>query len=125
MKAQHKSRTNRESANVTRSSGNVFEDIGFSKRDAADLKVKADLALQIYGRLKDLGWTQVRAAEKLGISQPDVSKLMNGRYTGYSVERLLLLLNALDVDVDIVVRPRRVRAKTRQGTVRVVEASAA
>jgi hypothetical protein len=50
-------------------------------------------------------------------------KLMGGRHTGYSVERMLTLLNALELDVDIVVRPRTHGRKVRVGTVRVMEAA--
>jgi predicted XRE-type DNA-binding protein len=96
----------------------VFEDLGFPRILAAELKVKADLGLRIHRRIKDMELTQVRAAELLGLSQPDVSKLMNGRFAGYSVDRLLSLLNALDVDIDIVVRPKvrsRPRGREREG----------
>jgi predicted XRE-type DNA-binding protein len=108
-------------ARMTRGSGNVFADLGFSPKQAADLKIKADLTVQIFQRLRNLGLTQVQAAQRLGISQPDVSKLMSGRHTGFSVERLLSLLNALDVDIDIVLRPKRPAPKPRPGTVRVME----
>lgn len=106
-------------------SENVFADLGFPEKEAAELKVKAQLTLQIYHRIKEIGLTQARAAERLGLSQPDVSKLMAGRHTGYSVDRLLSLLNALDVDVDIVIRPRLRRRPTHRGVVRVLEASRA
>ena len=109
---------------ITPGSGNVFADLGFSPARAADLNVKAQLTRQIYNRIKQLGLTQEKAAGRLGISQPDVSKLMNARYTGYSIDRLLMLLSALQVDVDIVVKPLGGR-KTRSGTVRVKEAAAA
>src|SRR6266446_3099128 len=89
---------------VTRGSGNVFADLGFE--DPAELQVKAELTRQIANRIKALGLTQLQAGVRLGIGQPDVSKLMNGRYTGFSADRLMALLNALNVDVDIVVRPR-------------------
>jgi predicted XRE-type DNA-binding protein len=74
---------------VTVGSSNVFEDLGFGPREAAELKVKAQLALRIHDRIKELGLTEVKAAEQLGMSQPDVSKLMNGRHTRFSVERLM------------------------------------
>src|SRR5690242_19683187 len=90
---------------VFRGSGNVFADLAFSQREASELQMKAELTRQIHNRIKSLGLTQVRAAERLSISQPDVSKLMNGRHTGYSIERLISLLNALSMDIDIVVRP--------------------
>jgi predicted XRE-type DNA-binding protein len=102
---------------VTRGSGNVFADLGFE--DAEDLQTKAELTRQIRNRVRSLKLTQVQAGERLGIGQPDVSKLMNGRYTGFSVDRLMNLLNALAVDVDITLRPRRVGRAVR-GVVRVL-----
>jgi predicted XRE-type DNA-binding protein len=106
---------------VTRGSGNVFADLGFSGAEAGELQVKAELTRQIYNRVKELGLTQVQAGERLGISQPDVSKLMRARFTGYSTDRLIALLNALDVDVDIVVRPRQQKLGHGRGVVRVRE----
>jgi predicted XRE-type DNA-binding protein len=94
---------------VTRGSGNVFADLGFE--DAEELQVKAELTRQIANRIKAFGFTQVQAATRLGMSQPDVSKLMNGRYTGYSADRLIAILNALEVDVEIVIRPRSLNGR--------------
>lgn len=112
----------KKSPRVTRGSGNVFADFGFKPEEAAELQIKAELARQIYHRIKALGLTQVEAAGRLGLSQPDVSKLMNARYTGYSTDRLIAVLNALEVDVDIIVRPRK---RHEPGVVRVREVSAA
>ena len=92
---------------VVEGSGNIFADLDLP--GAADLQTKAELTRQLYQRIKALGLSQVKAAKTLGLKQPDVSKLMNGRFTGFSVERLLELLNALAVDVDIVLRPRSTR----------------
>jgi len=106
---------------VTRGNGNIFADLDFAPREAAELKVKAELTLQIYQQIKSLSLTQIRAAQRLGIGQPDVSKLMSGRYTGFSIDRLLSLLSALEVDVDIVVRPKHHGREVRPGIVRVLE----
>jgi len=121
MKTQQKNKAVGKHQSVTRGSDNVFVDLGFSQSEAADLKVKADLTLRIHHRIKELGLTQVKAAEQLGVSQPDVSKLMNGRHVGYSVDRLLALLNALEVDIDIVIRPKLHGRTLRPGVVRVTE----
>jgi predicted XRE-type DNA-binding protein len=107
---------------VMNGSGNVFADLGFAAGEADELRVKAELTRQIYNRIKAMGLTQVRAGEKLGIGQPDVSKLMNARFTGYSTERLIALLNSLEVDVDIVVRPHQENRRHQRGVVRVREA---
>ena len=88
---------------VTESTGNVFADLGLPEA-AAEL-VKAQLTHQLAKHIKGLGLTQTAAAERLGISQPDVSRLMKNRPTGFSTDRLLAMLNALDVDIDIVLRP--------------------
>lgn len=125
MKAQPVTKKANDVEAVIPGSGNVFADLGFPWKEAAELKVKAQLTLQIHQRIKELGLTQTRAAARLGLSQPDVSKLMGGRHTGYSVDRLLHLLNALEVDIDIVVRPKVHRRHAQRGVVRVLDASRA
>jgi predicted XRE-type DNA-binding protein len=106
---------------VVEGSGNVFTDLGLP--DAEDLQMKAELTRQLYHRIRALGLTQTAAGKLLGLKQPDVSKLMQGRYTGFSVDRLLSLLNALEVDIEIVLRPHNSVQKGYRGTVRVVEAT--
>src|ERR1700680_2493115 len=86
------------------SSGNVFEDLGLP--NAGDRLAKAELARVIRGIIKEKNWTQREAADVLGIAAPDVSDLMRGKLARFSQERLERLLNALDMDVDIHVRPR-------------------
>src|SRR5271163_2289676 len=61
---------------VTKSSGNVFADIGLP--NAAEHSIKADLVLRIAARIKSKGLTQAKAASLLGLAQPDVSKLLRG-----------------------------------------------
>jgi predicted XRE-type DNA-binding protein len=109
-----------ESPRVHRGSGNVFADLGFSRNEAAELEVKAELARQIHNRIKLMALTQTKAANRLGLSQPDVSKLMNGRHTGYTVDRLISLLNALEMDVEIIIKPNPPRRDHRSGVVRVM-----
>ena len=102
---------------VKRGSCNVFADLGLP--DAADLQLKAELTRQIHNRIKSFGLTQGEAAKRLGIKQPDVSKLMNGRFTGFSTERLFSILTALEFDIEIILRPHKPPAENR-GTVRVL-----
>ena len=89
---------------VSESSGNVFADLGFPSPDRERLKAK--LMLEIYRAIKDRQLTQVAAGEILGIAQPHVSALMNGRSGNYAVGRLFEFLNALGCDVEIAVRPK-------------------
>ncbi len=78
---------------VTKSSGNVFADIGLP--NAAEHSIKADLVLRIAARIKSKGLTQAKAASSLGLAQPDVSKLLREHFAGYAYERLFGYLNAL------------------------------
>jgi predicted XRE-type DNA-binding protein len=96
--------------------GNVFDDLGMP--DAAAELVKAQLTFQIAKRIKALGLRQTVAAARLGISQPDVSRLMKRRPTGFSTDRLLALLTALDIDVDIVLRPTSAPARPAKVSIR-------
>jgi predicted XRE-type DNA-binding protein len=93
-----------EAQRVTRSSGNVFADLGFPEPEAE--LAKAKLAQQIARIVADRGWTQTRAAREMRIGQPKVSDLMRGKLGGFSTDRLILLLNRLDQDVTIAVTPR-------------------
>jgi predicted XRE-type DNA-binding protein len=99
--------------NIEKSSGNVFADLGLA--DAEELDGKAQLAHRIGEIIRGRHLTQADAAEVLGATQPMVSKLMNGRLHGFSMERLVRFLNALDRDVEIVVR-RRPRSRNHGRT---------
>ena len=87
---------------MTPSSGNVFADLGLPNAEEEQTKVR--LAVSINRIIERLGLSQVAAARRLDVSQPKVSALSNYRLDGFSVERLIHFLNALDRDVEIVVR---------------------
>jgi len=67
--------------------------------------LKAELLRQIAARLEAEGLTQTAAAERLGVSQPDVSRMLSGNFRQFSVERLLRFLVLLGQDIEIRVRP--------------------
>jgi predicted XRE-type DNA-binding protein len=104
---------------VTAGSDNVFADLGLP--DAETELVKAQLTRQISKHITGLGLTQTSAAKRLGVSQPDVSRLIKNRPTGFSTDRLLAMLNALDLDVDIVLRPTKSAPHAER--VRIIEES--
>ncbi|NEO65990.1 MAG: XRE family transcriptional regulator, partial [Moorea sp. SIO4G2] len=52
------------------------------------------------------GMTQAAAAKVLGVDQPKVSALINGKLAGFSIVRLFRFLNALGQDVEIVVKTK-------------------
>ena len=106
-------------AAVTKGSGNVFRDLGFSEEKSAELILKSSLLQALQETIKDRNWKQVEAAARLGIDQAKVSKLLAGQMAGFSIERLVNFLSLLGQDVEVTVRkaPRgrqlgTVRART-------------
>ena len=89
---------------VRASSGNVFEDLGCENAD--ELLVKAELARKIGDIIAQQKITQSEAAKLLGIDLPQVSALLNGRLVGFSTVYLFRFLNALERDVEIVVKTK-------------------
>lgn len=96
---------------VRASSGNVFDDLGIP--NAAERHTKVQLAVAIHREIATRGYSQVQAAEVLGINQPKVSALLKYRLEGFSVERLMHFLTALGRDVEIIVKPRNARRPGR------------
>ena len=92
---------NRES---TPSSGNVFADLNLPQAD--DLLAKAELAAKIIAEIERQRMTQTQAATVLGIDQPKISALKQGKLSGFSIERLMRLLLRLGRDVEITVKGR-------------------
>ena len=90
---------------VEKSSGNVFEDLGLPNAELHLLK--ADLAIAIFQAIKQKKLTQEQAAEVLGVSQPEISKLKNGNFSRFGVERLFAFLNKLGRNVDITISKTR------------------
>ena len=109
---------NNRSEQITRGSKNVFADLGYS--DAVERQAKLRLAYALNQVLEGRKLTQAKAAKVLGVTQPKISALRHYKLAGFSVERLMNLLTALDRDIDIVVK--RKPASRRVGRIRVVAA---
>ncbi len=91
---------------VTQSSDNVFEDIGFDREEAASLKVRADLMLDLRKYIETQGWTQSQAATFFGESQPRISNLMQGDIRRFSVDKLINMLTVAGMQVEVYVKPQ-------------------
>ncbi|MGH7664877.1 MAG: helix-turn-helix domain-containing protein [Gemmatimonadaceae bacterium] len=91
---------------IQRGSGNIFADLGFESEEAANLKLRSDLMIQLRKRLTLLGATQIQAAHLLGVSQPRVSDLMRGRIDRFSVDMLIKLLGKAGAEVRVTVRSK-------------------
>jgi predicted XRE-type DNA-binding protein len=99
---------------VHRSSGNVFADLKIPQPE--QYQAKAELAAKILKIVQQRELTQAETGKLLGINQPKVSALLNGRLDGFSSDRLFRFLNALGCDVRITVsRPH----PTTPGRIRI------
>jgi predicted XRE-type DNA-binding protein len=104
-----------EKIEVEFGSGNVFADLGLPNPE--ERLAKSMMAHRIAELIADRGLTQVQAAARLRIDQPKISNLLRGRLRGFSTDRLMAFLNALDCDVIITIRPAK---KNHPAAVRVL-----
>jgi predicted XRE-type DNA-binding protein len=85
---------------VTHGSGDVFADLGFPVAHG----LKAGLVSRLQRAVRERGLTQTQAAEVVGLTQADLSRLFSGKFSNVSVERLMNALAKLDLDIDVTVR---------------------
>jgi predicted XRE-type DNA-binding protein len=98
-------------------SGNVFADLGLPNPDE-DL-LKSTLVGKISDVIDARGLTQAQAGEIMGLAQPKVSELLNGRFGAYSIDRLYRYLTRLGVKVSITLENQPDWA---QGNIEVLDA---
>ena len=91
---------------VTKGSDNVFEDIGFEAEEAANLKVRTDLILDLRRVIEDHGWTQEQATSFFGETQSCISSLMKGELGCFSVDTLITMLTRAGMQITVSVEPK-------------------
>lgn len=94
--------SNKEDTSIRRGTKNVFADLGYSDPDTHLLK--AQLVSHIHEIISKQKLTQTEAAQIMGLSQPDVSRLLKGQFRDVSVERIMKILTRIGCDVDIVIK---------------------
>ena len=97
-------------AKMTRSTGNVFRDLGFPPDEAEHLRIRSDLLIQLQKIISSRRLKQTEAAKLLGVTQPRVSDLMRGRIDLFSIDTLIDMLARLGVRAKLVFQPSRRRA---------------
>ena len=91
---------------VRHSTGNIFNDLGFGEDEAENLKIQADLMIELTKLIEAQGLTQAAASELLGVTQPRVSDLMRGKIDRFSVDSLIEMLGHAGACVSVVVTQR-------------------
>lgn len=98
------SRSKPSDETITRGTDNLFADLGYA--DADERQTRLRLAYTINEIIAPKRLSQTEAAERLRVGQPKISALANYKVQGFSVERLMTFLTALDRDVEIVIRKK-------------------
>jgi len=88
---------------VTRSSGNILEDLGFPSEEAEYLKIRSTLMIHLRKALEAKGMKQAEAAKLLGVTQPRVSDLYKGKIHLFSIDTLVDMLARVGVHIKLVV----------------------
>ena len=94
---------------IVRSSGNVFQDLGYP--NAGEHVLKAKFAMVINRIIKERKLTQVGAAKLLDTDQPKISRLSRGQLSGFSIDKLMVFLILLNQDIEVNVKPHPTRFK--------------
>ncbi len=95
---------------ITPSAGNVFEDLGFPKEEAENLKVRAALMSSIRRLIEAEQLTQASAAKLFGVTQPRISDLVRGKIELFSIDGLVNMLAAAGHRVEVSVQRTEHRA---------------
>jgi len=95
---------------ITKGSGNIFTDLGFSGAEARNLQLRSQVMTALRKFIQQEGLTQAEAAQRLGVSQPRVSDLIRGKIGLFSLDTLVSMLTdaGLEVDFRIKTGSRRV-----------------
>src|SRR5258707_1678381 len=101
---------------------NVWLQLGMP--DAEEHYLKAELVLRLHRAIKALSLTQRAAARRIGATQPELSKILRGKFSEVSLERLMRFLTALGYHIEIAIGAARPR-KSGNVTVRDVRRRAA
>jgi len=85
----------------------VWDAIEDSAAEAASMKLRAELAIEIIERMQDRKLTQAKAAELIGVTQPRISDLMRGRLNLFSLDALVDMADRIGLRTRMVVSPKR------------------
>jgi predicted XRE-type DNA-binding protein len=88
----------------TRSFANVWDALERNPEDAPTMAMRSNMMIAIKDQV--LGWstTQVRAARRLGITQPRLNDLLHGKINKFSLDTLMTLATRAGLKVRIDVR---------------------
>ena len=89
---------------ITKSSGNIFRDLGFPEGEAQNLLLRTDLMIKIEQLVKKSGLIQSETAKLLGITQPHITDLLKGRIEKFSLDALVNMVAHAGMEVKMTVK---------------------
>jgi len=95
---------------MIRTEGNVFADLGFDKETAENLRIRADLMIELRDVIKRKALTQAQAAKLLGVSQPRISDLVRGKIALFTIDMLVNMLARAGKKVVLQTQTKRRKA---------------
>ena len=84
---------------------NIFEDLGFEKEEAQNLKLRALLMLRLRKHIEKNELTQTQAAEAFNVSQPRVSNLVKGKIDKFTIDMLVNMAASVGITVELRIPP--------------------
>lgn len=90
---------------ITKGSGNVFTDLGFSPAESRNLRIRSEMMTALRNFIEKEGLTQADAAKRLKVSQPRVSDLTRGKISRFSLDTLVNMLTDAGLEVDFRIKP--------------------
>lgn len=105
-------------AHITK--GSVLDDLGLSPAELIEANVKVDLWRDLLTHIEPLQLTQKELAKRLGVHQPDVSNLLKGKLSKFSVGTLI----HYGAKLDLGFKGRFTEPKRQGGSIRSLRANA-
>jgi predicted XRE-type DNA-binding protein len=79
---------------ATETFDNVFDALCDTAAEAANMKARAELMLNIRERVKAWGFPQEEAARRLGLTRPRLNDLLRGKIDKFSLDALVNITTA-------------------------------
>jgi predicted XRE-type DNA-binding protein len=99
LKMTNKAKT--EKLLVTKSSGNIFADLGFDNAQATNLTMRSELMTGIERWFIASGLTQAKAAKLTGVTQPRFNLVLKGKINELSLDALVNIASAAGIRLKI------------------------
>jgi predicted XRE-type DNA-binding protein len=100
-KTVKRTKTKTERPAISRSSGNVFADLGFDADESEHLRIRSTLMATVRQVIVDRQMTQAQAAELFEVKQPRISDLMRGKIGLFSIDTLVDMLARAEIRVEV------------------------